>query len=195
MLLSVKNNKKTSEISGYILRSRWQCLMTSWNLMFIWSWQMAPYMLLMISVDRLLAVTKPFKYYKFTNRYSTFLVAGFYSPVIPVAIACAVSSYQYQYPENPAECLIQWAYSDWYLIFLYSIRITCASTSVLLFIPILFILQRVRISYFCCERVKILFAFCGSRTFLKFTFHVYYSTYEISVSSLQQTLDIMKIVV
>uniref|UniRef100_A0A914WFU4 G-protein coupled receptors family 1 profile domain-containing protein n=1 Tax=Plectus sambesii TaxID=2011161 RepID=A0A914WFU4_9BILA len=60
--------------NGYVLRSRWQCLMTSWNLMFIWSWPLAPIMLLMISVDRFLAVIKPFKYYKFTNRYAAKMV-------------------------------------------------------------------------------------------------------------------------
>jgi hypothetical protein len=134
---------ETNYISGFVLVSRWDCFIASWNLILLWSEPWIGTMLLVISIDRFLAVTIPMRYFTFTTNYSYSLVGISYFVAVPIAAYGAYLSYQSQNPQYAAVCYESNGMEPTYYSARTFFRIAACMASVLLYIPILIQLKRV----------------------------------------------------
>uniref|UniRef100_A0A914VI77 G-protein coupled receptors family 1 profile domain-containing protein n=1 Tax=Plectus sambesii TaxID=2011161 RepID=A0A914VI77_9BILA len=100
--------------NGFVLVSRWDCSLKIWNIIWLISNPLAGLMLLVISIDRLLAVSIPFRYFTFTSRYAFKLVAAVYTFVMFPALLSTYLSYQFQAPEYPAYCFTSYGMHSYY---------------------------------------------------------------------------------
>uniref|UniRef100_A0A914X9W6 G-protein coupled receptors family 1 profile domain-containing protein n=1 Tax=Plectus sambesii TaxID=2011161 RepID=A0A914X9W6_9BILA len=99
---------------AFVLKSRWHCGTTVWNICWTFANNLAGLMLLVVSIDRLLAVSFPIQYFTFTKRYACILVGSAFAYICIPATVSFVLSYQYQDSEFPAYCLIGMGMHDGY---------------------------------------------------------------------------------
>uniref|UniRef100_A0A914UMH5 G-protein coupled receptors family 1 profile domain-containing protein n=1 Tax=Plectus sambesii TaxID=2011161 RepID=A0A914UMH5_9BILA len=128
--------------NGFELVSRWQCFLKTWN--FIWlfagTWQDTT--LLMVSIDRFIAVAFPLRYFSYSTRYAYLLNFLAYVGALPPLIVGAVISYSYQKPEVAAICYFQSGMSDGNFQFRNILRFCITIVSLALYVPILILLQK-----------------------------------------------------
>lgn len=117
--------------------------MTAWNILFLWSSPWMDMMLLVISVDRLVAVASPLTYFTFTSRYAYALVGAGYLGAVPLVLIGVVTSYGYQKPEKFAYCSTGFAMDDQWYSMRTTLRLFITFSSVALYAPVLFLLYRV----------------------------------------------------
>uniref|UniRef100_A0A914URU0 G-protein coupled receptors family 1 profile domain-containing protein n=1 Tax=Plectus sambesii TaxID=2011161 RepID=A0A914URU0_9BILA len=99
---------------GFVLKSRWHCGTRVWNISWTFANNLAGLMLLVVSIDRLIAVSFPIRYFNFTKRYACVLVGGAFAYICITATVSFSFSYQYQEPEFPAICQISSGMHDGY---------------------------------------------------------------------------------
>uniref|UniRef100_A0A914WI51 G-protein coupled receptors family 1 profile domain-containing protein n=1 Tax=Plectus sambesii TaxID=2011161 RepID=A0A914WI51_9BILA len=127
---------------GFVLVSRWQCSIAVWNLIWLFASPWQDTTLLMVSIDRFIAVAFPLRYFSFSTRYAYLLNFFAYVGALPQIIASVVISYSYQKPEFPAICYTQAGLSDGYFRFKLMLRFCITVISLALYVPILILLQK-----------------------------------------------------
>uniref|UniRef100_A0A914XCZ1 G-protein coupled receptors family 1 profile domain-containing protein n=1 Tax=Plectus sambesii TaxID=2011161 RepID=A0A914XCZ1_9BILA len=127
---------------AFVLKSRWHCGTTVWNICWTFANNLAGLMLLVVSIDRLLAVSFPIQYFTFTKRYACILVGSAFTYICIPATVSFVLSYQYQDPEFPAYCLIGMGMHNGYYEYFVMFHLVTSFGSVLLYGPIIFMLKR-----------------------------------------------------
>uniref|UniRef100_A0A914UX85 G-protein coupled receptors family 1 profile domain-containing protein n=1 Tax=Plectus sambesii TaxID=2011161 RepID=A0A914UX85_9BILA len=128
---------------AFVLKSRWQCAISPWSIVVTFSNSLAGIALVMLSIDRLLAVSIPFRYFKFTNRYAFCIVGAAFAYVVPPVCVSYYLSYQYQTPEFPAYCLSAMGMHPAYYSYFVMFHLVTSFVSVILYIPVLITLRRV----------------------------------------------------
>uniref|UniRef100_A0A914WNR7 G-protein coupled receptors family 1 profile domain-containing protein n=1 Tax=Plectus sambesii TaxID=2011161 RepID=A0A914WNR7_9BILA len=127
---------------GFVLKSRWHCGTTVWNISWTFANNLAGLMLLVVSIDRLIAVSIPLRYFTFTKRYACILVGSAFAYICIPATVSFVLSYQYQKPEFPAICQISNGMHDGYYKYLVRFHLVTSFGSVFLYGPVIFMLKR-----------------------------------------------------
>ena len=128
-----------------MLVSRWQCFLKSWNLIWLFTGPWQDTALLMVSIDRFIAVAFPLRYFSYTTKYAYLLNFLAYVGALPPIIVGVVISYSYQKPEVAAICYIQSGMGDGYFQFRNMLRFCITIFSLALYVPILILLQKVRL--------------------------------------------------
>uniref|UniRef100_A0A914XA79 G-protein coupled receptors family 1 profile domain-containing protein n=1 Tax=Plectus sambesii TaxID=2011161 RepID=A0A914XA79_9BILA len=100
--------------NAFVLKSRWHCGTTVWNIFWTFTNSLAGLMLLVISIDRLLAVSIPMRYFTFTKKYACILVGSAFAYICIPATVSFILAYQFQEPEFPAYCLTGMGMHDRY---------------------------------------------------------------------------------
>uniref|UniRef100_A0A914V669 G-protein coupled receptors family 1 profile domain-containing protein n=1 Tax=Plectus sambesii TaxID=2011161 RepID=A0A914V669_9BILA len=127
---------------GFVLVSRWQCFTKPWNLIWLVSSPWQDTTLLMVSIDRFIAVAFPLRYFSFSTRYAYLLNLFAYLGALPPLIVGAVISYSYQKPEMAGICYTQSGMGDGYFAFRNMLRFCTNVISLALYVPILILLQK-----------------------------------------------------
>uniref|UniRef100_A0A914VYX6 G-protein coupled receptors family 1 profile domain-containing protein n=1 Tax=Plectus sambesii TaxID=2011161 RepID=A0A914VYX6_9BILA len=128
--------------NGFVYTSRWQCFIKPWNLIWLVAspWQDAT--LLMVSIDRFIAVAFPMKYFSYSTRYAYLLnFLAYVGALLPVSVGVVIS-YGFEKPEFPAICYTQSGLSDGYYRFRTMLRFCITVISLALYVPILILLQK-----------------------------------------------------
>uniref|UniRef100_A0A914XA10 G-protein coupled receptors family 1 profile domain-containing protein n=1 Tax=Plectus sambesii TaxID=2011161 RepID=A0A914XA10_9BILA len=121
---------------GFVLVSRWQCFLKSWNLIWLFTGPWQDTALLMVSIDRFIAVAFPLRYFSYSTKYAYLL-----------------NFLAYQKPEVAAICYIQSGMGDGYFQFRNMLRFCITIISLALYVPILILLQKaIRIGQSIDER-------------------------------------------
>ena len=71
-------------------------------------------MLLVVALDRLIAVSFPIRYFKFSVRYGWVVVVCSYGFLFVLGTIGGTTAYPYQHPEKPAVCMSSYAFTDWF---------------------------------------------------------------------------------
>uniref|UniRef100_A0A914VIY6 G-protein coupled receptors family 1 profile domain-containing protein n=1 Tax=Plectus sambesii TaxID=2011161 RepID=A0A914VIY6_9BILA len=79
--------------SGYVYVSRWECYLKPWNILFDFSDPLGAYVLVMVSLDRLFAVSVPLRYFSLTTDYAWKMNGALFLFVIGNVAVGAVLSY------------------------------------------------------------------------------------------------------
>uniref|UniRef100_A0A914UL16 G-protein coupled receptors family 1 profile domain-containing protein n=1 Tax=Plectus sambesii TaxID=2011161 RepID=A0A914UL16_9BILA len=127
---------------AFVLKSRWHCGTTVWNICWTFANNLAGLMLLVVSIDRLIAVSIPLRYFTFTKRYAWILVGSAFAYICIPATVSFVLSYQYQEPEFPAYCLVGMGMHNGYYEYFVMFHLVTSFGSVLLYGPVFFLLQK-----------------------------------------------------
>uniref|UniRef100_A0A914VC55 G-protein coupled receptors family 1 profile domain-containing protein n=1 Tax=Plectus sambesii TaxID=2011161 RepID=A0A914VC55_9BILA len=121
------------------LVSRLQCILTPWNLCFVWTDALCHVMLLTVSIDRFIAVKFPLKYYTFSTRYAYGIVGGTYLFIF-INLAMGIgTTLKHNYPEKPKLCYTAYALSDFYYAYHTWLAVAGDMLSVLLYIIVIYI--------------------------------------------------------
>uniref|UniRef100_A0A914WMY3 G-protein coupled receptors family 1 profile domain-containing protein n=1 Tax=Plectus sambesii TaxID=2011161 RepID=A0A914WMY3_9BILA len=130
---------------AFILVSRWDCfILTPMNIMFVYSGPLATIMELVLTIDRLIAISSPIRYYSFTNRYAFRLVGAVYAYQVIPLLVCAYMTSKMRVADKPAYCYVSMATTtDYYKYYYLLIKIITAVSSVLLYIPVAIKIRRV----------------------------------------------------
>uniref|UniRef100_A0A914WVQ1 G-protein coupled receptors family 1 profile domain-containing protein n=1 Tax=Plectus sambesii TaxID=2011161 RepID=A0A914WVQ1_9BILA len=163
---------------GFILITRWQCLLSPWVILWAWCQPLTALMLTVVSLDRLIAVSFPLRYYTYTNRYAFALVGCAYGYVfIPFFIA-AYRSYQVVVPDVPAYCLTFHGFTAADYVYFQNFLLAGTSSSVILYIPVLIKLKFAMDSNHAIDnsvkfkRLKRATITLGISTFFTFIFYI-----------------------
>uniref|UniRef100_A0A914XF25 G-protein coupled receptors family 1 profile domain-containing protein n=1 Tax=Plectus sambesii TaxID=2011161 RepID=A0A914XF25_9BILA len=127
---------------GFVLVSRWQCSMAVWNLIWLFATPWQDTTLLMVSIDRFIAVAFPLRYFSYSTKYAYLLNFFAYVGALPQISASVVISYSYQEPEFPAICYTQSGQGDGFFRFKLMLRFCITVISLALYVPILILLQK-----------------------------------------------------
>uniref|UniRef100_A0A914V4F8 G-protein coupled receptors family 1 profile domain-containing protein n=1 Tax=Plectus sambesii TaxID=2011161 RepID=A0A914V4F8_9BILA len=130
-ILAVQNG------NGFVLITRWQCLMTPWVILWGWCQPLTALMLTVVSLDRIIAVTFPLKYYGFTHRYAFTMVGCAYGYVFIPFIVMVYRSYQVTIPDVPAYCSSFHGMTAADYAYFTNFVLAATVVSVLLYIPVL----------------------------------------------------------
>uniref|UniRef100_A0A914VGP0 G-protein coupled receptors family 1 profile domain-containing protein n=1 Tax=Plectus sambesii TaxID=2011161 RepID=A0A914VGP0_9BILA len=116
--------------------------MTPWVLMWMWAQPAASVMLVVISLDRMLAVSLPLRYYFFTARYAYRLVAVAYSVMFIPVIWWLVDSYATEpIAEVPSYCFVGHNFVPTDYPYFQKILLIATVASVFMYIPVLLMLK------------------------------------------------------
>lgn len=129
--------------------SRWECYLKPWNILFSFSYPLEGYILVMVSLDRLIAISAPLRYFTLTADYAWRMVGAIYLFVLANVIVGAVLCYaapDSHVPVYPSYCYYstqsdQSAFQN-YILFC---RIVPPTISVLLYALVLIQLRKVLI--------------------------------------------------
>uniref|UniRef100_A0A914ULR6 G-protein coupled receptors family 1 profile domain-containing protein n=1 Tax=Plectus sambesii TaxID=2011161 RepID=A0A914ULR6_9BILA len=128
--------------SAFVLTTRWRCFMTPWVLLWVWSQPTAAVMLVVISLDRMLAVSLPLRYYFFTARYAYRLVAVAYSIMFIPIIWWLVDSYTTEpIAEVPSYCFVGYNFTPTDHPYFSKFLLFATVASVIMYIPVLLMLK------------------------------------------------------
>ena len=95
--------------------SSWDCLLTAHNMIWIWTPQAQDYMLLGVTLDRLLMTMFPLEYIGWGQGYAYTLLGTIFSAVGVVGVGAIVTSYTNpRIPAYHAICFTSWAIGDEY---------------------------------------------------------------------------------
>ena len=130
-------------LSGFVLVSRWECFLKPWNLTWLFSSPWQDSTLLMVSIDRVIAVTFPLRYFTYTTRYAYILNFVAYLRVLPLTFAGAFFAFPYQKKEMMAICYTDAGNDPSFYKFKTLLRLCMTLVSLALYIPILIQLQKV----------------------------------------------------
>ena len=87
--------------------SRWDCYLQPWNILFDFSDPLGAYVLVLVSLDRLIAVSSPLRYFTYTTTYAWRMVGGLFLFVLSNVVVGAVLSYTMvdsHIPKYPSYC-------------------------------------------------------------------------------------------
>uniref|UniRef100_A0A914XBP7 Uncharacterized protein n=1 Tax=Plectus sambesii TaxID=2011161 RepID=A0A914XBP7_9BILA len=127
---------------AFVLTTRWRCFMTPWVLLWVWSQPTAAVMLVVISLDRMLAVSLPLRYYFFTARYAYRLVAVAYSIMFIPIIWWLVDSYTTEpIAEVPSYCFVGHNFTPTDHPYFSKFLLFATVASVIMYIPVLIMLK------------------------------------------------------
>ena len=108
------------------------------NLIWVWAEQWAMAQLLTITIDRLIAVFLPIKYFKFRAKYASIMCG------ITLGICVVGSGYgglesffYYRQPEKPAFCYTRDIFGDSYKNYFYFSKLFCVFGSVIFYVPVI----------------------------------------------------------
>uniref|UniRef100_A0A914WES8 G-protein coupled receptors family 1 profile domain-containing protein n=1 Tax=Plectus sambesii TaxID=2011161 RepID=A0A914WES8_9BILA len=79
--------------SGFVYVSRWECYLKPWNILFDFSDPLGAYVLVMVSLDRLFAVSLPLRYFSLTTDYAWKMNGALFFFVLSNVAVGAVLSY------------------------------------------------------------------------------------------------------
>uniref|UniRef100_A0A914W3F4 G-protein coupled receptors family 1 profile domain-containing protein n=1 Tax=Plectus sambesii TaxID=2011161 RepID=A0A914W3F4_9BILA len=127
---------------AFVLTTRWRCFMTPWVLLWVWSQPTAAVMLVVISLDRMLAVSFPLRYYFFTARYAYRLVAVAYSIMFIPIIWWLVDSYKAEpIADVPFYCFVGHNFTPTDHPYFSKFLLFATVASVIMYIPVLLMLK------------------------------------------------------
>uniref|UniRef100_A0A914WAH5 G-protein coupled receptors family 1 profile domain-containing protein n=1 Tax=Plectus sambesii TaxID=2011161 RepID=A0A914WAH5_9BILA len=123
---------------GHVLTSGWSCYTRYYNLIYVYAAPLVASMNLIVSVDRLLAIFIPFRYFAFTNRYAFRLVGFAYAyHIIPAVVGGCISYQYYQEPKQPAYCTLYMGTSTAFIDYYNYHRVGFSIVTILLYIPMM----------------------------------------------------------
>uniref|UniRef100_A0A914VCV3 G-protein coupled receptors family 1 profile domain-containing protein n=1 Tax=Plectus sambesii TaxID=2011161 RepID=A0A914VCV3_9BILA len=115
------------------LVSRRTCMFKPWNLLFIWTDPMTSIMLMVISIDRLLAVCLPIQYYKRSAKLGRWQLIAAHT----FMLCSVITGWSLAYPENkplyPSICWSSKGIHSGYFVYHTWLRIIAALMSVILY--------------------------------------------------------------
>lgn len=124
------------------LVSRIRCILTPWNLCFVWTDALCHVMLLTVSIDRFIAVKFPLKYYTFSTKYAYRLVGGTYLFIFINLTVGISTTLKYDFPEKPKLCYTAYALSDFYYTYHTWLAVAGDILSVFLYVIVIYISYR-----------------------------------------------------
>jgi hypothetical protein len=132
-------------VLGIVYVSRWDCYLKPWNILFDFSDPLGAYVLVLVSLDRLIAVSVPLRYFILTTTYAWRMVGALFVFVLSNVIVGAVLCYimpDSHIPIFPSYCYFsQQSDHPIYQQYIVLCRIVPPTISVILYV---FVLIRLR---------------------------------------------------